>query len=38
VLKVSWYDRLEDYPADIAAEMEADGGGRILPCQNGKSD
>ena len=38
VLKVSWYDRLEDYPADIAAEMAADGGGRLPPCQTGKSD
>jgi hypothetical protein len=23
VLKFSWYDRLEDYPADVAAEMAA---------------
>jgi hypothetical protein len=23
VLKFTWYDRLEDYPADVAAEVAA---------------
>jgi hypothetical protein len=37
VLKVSWYDRLEDYPDDVAAEMAAAGSGRLRAWPNGKS-